>query len=419
MHKEKKRFSYEWVMVACCFLMVFTVLGFASTPRKLFMVAVPKALGIEYGPYSLMDTFRYITTAILNLFFGALVVKYGPRKLIAFGFAFLIGAMLVWASAENLTLIYLGGIMLGVGLTMASTTMASYVVNLWCRENKGTMTGLVLCANGLGGALAMQVLSPIINESVFSYRSAYRLTALILLAAGVLVVALFRNVPSGEAPVKAAKKQPKGADWEGITLREALAKPYFYIAAISIFLTGMVLQSIVGCDANHMSNAGLDSSTAASALSLSAIALTGSKFLVGFLYDRKGIRKTMLLCDIAALGTLLMLIGIRPTAAGKVMAYGYSIISAVALPLETIMIPLVTAELFGRKSYAQMLGIVSAINTAGFSLGPPITNFVFDAIGTYVPVFWVYLLVMAGITLAFGWALGSAQKDRISKKTVS
>lgn len=97
------------------------------------------------------------------------------------------------------------------------------------------------------------------------------------------------------------------------------------------------------------------------------------------------------------------------------MAYGYAVVSAVALPLETIMIPLITAELFGRKSYAQMLGIVSALNTAGFSVGPPVINFIFDSLGTYVPVFWTYLFMMTGITTAFGWALGTAKKDHTIK----
>ena len=41
-----KRFGYQWVIVACCFLMIFTVLGFASTPRKLYMAVVPEVLGI-------------------------------------------------------------------------------------------------------------------------------------------------------------------------------------------------------------------------------------------------------------------------------------------------------------------------------------------------------------------------------------
>ena len=414
MQKAKKSFSYQWVIVGCCFLMIFTALGFGSSPRKLYMVAVPKALGLEYGPYSLTDTFRYVSQAIVNLFFGALVVKFGTRRLIALGFALLTCAMLVYAGAESLAGVYLGGTLLGMGLTMTSTTMASYVINQWCTQNKGTMTGLALCANGLGGALAMQVLSPIISESVFGYRKGYLLTAVIMLAVGILLWLLFRNAPASEI-IPSGKKQPKKVEWEGITLREALTRPYFYVAAVCIFLTGMVLQSIVGSDANHMSHAGLDASTAAAALSMNALALAGSKFLVGVLYDRKGITKTMLLCDAAALAALLLLIGINPSPSGKLMAYGYSIISAIALLLETIMIPLVTAELFGRKSYAQMLGIVSAINTAGFSLGPPITNFIFDALGTYVPVFWTYLLVMAGITLAFRYALKAAQKSHTTK----
>lgn len=418
MQKLKKSFSYQWVMVACCFLMIFVALGFGSTPRKLFMVAVPKALELEYGPYSLSETFRYITTAIANLFFGALVFKFGPRKLIGFGFVCLAGSMLILSAAEGLAAIYLGGMLMGVGFTLTSTTMASYVVNLWCKKNKGTMTGLVLCANGLGGAVGMQVLSPIINQSVFSYRSAYRLTALIMLAAGVLIVLLFRNTPSAADTVP-GKKQPKNVEWEGITFRQAIRKPYFYCAALCIFLTGMILQSIVGSDANHMTHAGLDSASVASALSISALALTGSKFLVGFVYDRKGIKVTMLLCDTAAFLTLLLLIGIKPSVSGKWMAYGYSLISAVALPLETIMIPLVTAELFGRKSYAQMLGIVSAINTAGFSFGPPITNFIFDALGSYVPVFWAYLAVIVLITAVFMYAINTAYKDRKAAETAA
>ena len=410
---RKIRFSYQWVIIACCFLMIFTALGFGSTPRKLFMVAVPKALGVDYGPYSFSDTFRYGVTAIVNLFFGTLVTKFGPRKLIGSCFVLLTLSMLTLAAAESLPVIYLGSALLGAGLTMTSTTMSSYVVNLWCKKNKGAVTGLVLCANGLGGATAMQVLSPIINESVFSYRSAYRLAALIMLAVGFVIVLFFRNSPQADAALPAAgKKQPKGNVHEGITLQQALHKPYFYIAAVCIFLTGMVLQSIVGSDANHMTQAGLNQQSIAAALSIHALVLSASKFLTGALYDRKGLKITMFICDLAALLTLLLLIFINDSASGRMMAYGYSVASAIALPLETIMLPLITAELFGQKSYAQMLGIISAINTLGFSFGPPFTNFVFDALGTYVPVFWAYVLVMALVTAAFLYALTAAARER-------
>lgn len=414
MRDEKRRtVPYAWIIVGCCFLMIFTAMGFGSSPRKLFMVAVPKALGLEYGPYSINDSFRYITSAIANLFFGTLIARFGPRKLIAGGFVSLIASMLTYSFAQSLWGIYLGGILLGVGVTLTGTTMASYAINIWCKERKGTMMGLVLCANGLGGAASMQVLSPIINAGIFGYRDAYRLTALIMALSALVIVILFRNAPEGVSiqPAAGAKKA-KGTSWEGITLAQALKKPYFYMAAACIFLTGMVLQSIVGADANHMDSAGLNKAYVAAVLSVQSLVLSGSKFVMGVLYDKKGLRKTMLICDGAALAAIALLIGVSDSAAGRAMAAGYSVIAALALPLETIMLPLITAELFGQRSYAQMLGIVSAINTAGYSLGPPITNFVFDAIGSYTPVFFAYLAIIIGVTICFMMALNASAKER-------
>jgi len=417
--QKKLRIPYYAVIVGCCFLMIFTALGFGSSPRKLFMVAVPKALGLEYGPYSINDSFRYITTSVISLFFGALISRFGPRKLIAGGFAALTAAMLTYSFANGLPGVYLGGILLGAGFAMTGTTMASYVINLWCKERKGTMMGLVLCANGLGGAASMQILSPIINESLYSYRGAYRLAAAVMAVVGVLVVLLFRNSPDksaiGVIP-GAEKKKPKGTNWEGITLKQALHKPYFYAAAICIFLTGMVLQSLVGADANHMNRAGLAPAFVAAAMSVHSLAVSGSKFLMGVLYDKKGLRRTMLLCDGAAFAAILLLILVSDSASGRAMAAVYAVVSALALPLETVMLPLITAELFGQRSYAQMLGIVSAINTAGYSFGPPITNFIFDAVGSYTPVFTAYLAVIAAITAAFMFALSAAKRDRTASK---
>lgn len=140
--------------------------------------------------------------------------------------------------------------------------------------------------------------------------------------------------------------------------------------------------------------------------------LAGSKFITGMLFDRKGLRFTLMLCNAAALAALLLLIFATDSAAGKVMAAAYSILVSLALPLETIMLPLITADLFGQRGYAQMLGVVSAVNTAGYAVGPPLTNFVFDAIGSYVPIFWVYLFVMAAITACTLLALQLARRER-------
>ena len=409
--RTEKNSRYQWIIVACCFAMTFTVLGFGSSPRKLFMVAVPKALGLDYGPYSFNDSCRFLASAVINLLFGTLIQRFGPRKLIAAGFATLVCSMLVYSFAETLPLVYLGGVLLGVGLGLTGTTVSSYIINLWFTRNKGTITGLVLCANGLGGAVAMQVLSPIIESGLFAYRNAYRLSALVMAVVGVLVVAFIRAPEKGQALPAAEKKKAK-TDWEGISFQEALRRPYFYLIAACVFLTGMVLQSLTGSDANHLRSVGLDAGYVATVLSVHSMVLAGTKFITGMLFDRKGLRFTLMVCNIAALITLLMLIFVTDSAAGKVMAAVYVVLVSLALPLETIMLPLITADLFGQRSYAQMLGIISAINTAGYAVGPPITNSVFDAVGSYVPIFWIYLFVMAGITLMTLIALHMSQKER-------
>lgn len=228
MRTEKHASRYQWVIVACCFAMIFTALGFGSSPRKLFMVAVPKALELDYGPYSFNDSFRFLASSVMNLLFGTLMQRFGPRKLIAGGFAALIASMLVYSWAETLPFIYLGGALLGVGIALTGTTLSSYIINLWFTRNKGTITGFVLCANGLGGAVSMQILSPIIESGLFAYRSAYRLSALVMAAVGVLVVALIR-LPEKGRPLPAAEKKKARTDWEGLTFQEALRKSYFYL----------------------------------------------------------------------------------------------------------------------------------------------------------------------------------------------
>ena len=413
MNRLKKRFEYQWVIVACCFLMIFTVLGFASTPRKLYMAVVPETLGIDYGPYSLTDSFRYIATAITNLFFGTMIVRFGPRKLIGAGFGFLAGALLLYSAAEALPQIYLAGALLGVGMTFTGTTMSSYAINLWCREKKGTITGLVLCANGLGGAVATQILAPIIHAGAFSYRNAYRLSALILLVVGVVIVLLFRNSPQEDAARSGlSPKKAKAGTWDGMTLQQALRKPYFYAAAVSIFLTGMVLQSIVGSDANHMTHAGLDKTAIAAALSIHSLALALCKFSTGVIYDRKGLRTTMLLCDGAALVTLLLLIFINDSASGRAMAVMYSVISAMALPLETIMLPLIAMDLFGHRAYSKIMGIFVSVNTFGYATGTPLMNLMFDLTGTYRPTMLVLVVILIGVGITMQFVITAARKTR-------
>lgn len=167
--------------------------------------------------------------------------------------------MLIYSVADSIYVFYIGGCLLGMGTAWTTTTMVGYVVGRWCKEHKGTIMGAVLAANGLGGALAAQIIGPIISGQAdgFGYRNAYRLTALILFVVGIIVLVLFRDAPNDEPGAAVDKKKPKGETWSGMTFAECLRTPYFYAASVCIFLTGLSLQGINGVYKAHINDVGV------------------------------------------------------------------------------------------------------------------------------------------------------------------
>ena len=397
---EKRKWpEYKWVIAACCFVLCFTGLGFCSGNKGLFLAAVTEAMGIPRSAYAVSDSLRYVTTAVTNLFFGALVQKLGVRKLAGGAMCVLALSCLVNSMAQSVIGFYLGGILLGLGLTFGSTAMVGYVIKQWFRENQGTVMGVVMCANALGTATTAPWFSKIIySGDVFGYRTVYRIIAWILLIVGIILVLLLREAPKGDAVVAKAKKNQR---WSGITLKQALGKPYFYMACLCIFCTGAVLQSVSGVAIAHIKDQGLSPQFAATVSSVSALSLATFKFLTGFMYDKKGLKITMLICDGAAVTMILLLASVTATPGGQAMAITYAVLAALALPLETVMLPLIAGDLFGEREFAKLLGIFVSVNTAGYAVGPLVTNLCFDIVGTYRPVFFTYSVLMIGVTAGF------------------
>ncbi len=408
------RENYARWIVAASFLMIFTVLGFCGSVKGLYLAAVTEALNIKRGLYSINDSLRYITTAFINLFFGRLVLRYGVKKLVAAGFGALIASMLVYSFAEDIYMIFLGGVFLGLGIAWTGTTLVGYVVESWCKERKGTIMGAILAANGLGGALAAQIITRIIYDGGdgFGYRNAYRLTALILLVVGAIVVLVYKDAPDSDGSLASRKKKAKGASWSGITLQEAIHKPYFYGVAVCVFLTGMALQSVTGTSAAHLRDVGFSDDFIAIEVSVHAFALTAFKFLSGLSYDRFGLRKTMMFCCISGVTMMLILAFIHVGGAGNAMAMAYGVLSSAALPLETIMLPLIASDSFGRKEYPKFLGLLVSINTTGYAVGGPVANLCFDMIGTYKPILLAFSGVMMAIIIALQFVFRAVNRER-------
>lgn len=413
---KKKKIGYSWVIIAISALMVCVVLGFCSSSKSLYLKSITDNLGIDRSLFSINDSCRFIATSIVNLFFGYLIGKFGAKRLIAAGFICLISSCLIYSFATNIFVFYIGGVLLGVGLSWTTTTMVGYTVNKWCKGNRGTIMGAILASNGVGAAVATQVVSPIINRSALGYRDAYRLVALILLVVFVLVMIFYKNKPTDaeEESKDAPKKKGRGQSWEGIEYSDAVKKTYFYSALVCVFLTGMMLQGITGISTPHMYDCGLDKGYVALVLSVHSLALTLFKFLTGLSYDKFGLRFTSNLCMITAVVTFLLLANVADTAMGRAFAMIYGVFSSLSLPLETIMLPIYASDLFGEKSFDKILGLFVSVNTAGYALGAPISNLCFDLTGSYNVALYVSCVLMLGVIVTMNMVITSANRQRKS-----
>ena len=134
------RFDYSWVILGICFLVVFTSLGLCSSGRNMYLTAITAALNIPRGAFSINVSIRFITTTIVNLYFGTLINKFGTKKLICAGFICLIIFAQINAYADRLFLFYIASVFLGLGLSWTTTAMTSVVIRQWFKKNIGTYT---------------------------------------------------------------------------------------------------------------------------------------------------------------------------------------------------------------------------------------------------------------------------------------
>ena len=413
MQPKSRKFEYKWVILVVCFLMNFVCLGF-SGGRALFLSAITKALNVERSLFALNETFRYMTIAVINFFFGAMLYRFGTRKMVLIGIITWVVSLALSVLADNVITFYIAGIISGVGQALTTTTITGSIIRRWFKKNIGIYTGIVLAANGVGSAVAAQVTSPLINDPTnpFGYRNAYIFIGVCIAIVGVIVLVFLREKPENEQLEPVVTKKRRGTAWDGITFKSALKRPYFYIGAINALLTGFLLQGISGIYAAHMTDKGMDPAFVATVASVYAVMLTVSKILIGILYDRLGLRVVMITCQSCAVVCLIAMLLLGPTPIGQILCFTFAILYALSLPLETLVIPLIVNDLFGSVNYDKFLGLFASLNYIGYSASAPLVNLCYDMTGSYDAIFVPFALTMFVACIVFQFVITTANKER-------
>lgn len=410
--KQKHCFDYKWIIVGICILIMLIGTGFVPN-RGLCMGAITEKLNVSRDVFSLNDTLRFLTTAVMNLFFGYLVNKFGTKKLICTGLIIYMGAFSLYSFATEIWMFYVAGMLTGCAISFVGTTMIGSVINKWCKENTGTITGLAMATTGVGGAVSSLILTPIIISSSNGYKTAYRITTLLLALLLIVVICFYKEKEKEPGEITAKKKKKfRGRAWVGLSFGDTAKRAYFYAALFCIFLTGLCVQGFVSVTTLHMKDVGMPDYVLSWAPFIHSVIFVFCKFGTGFMYDKMGLRITSSICTFASVITLIMMAFYNNSSWGIVFAFASQVVSSFAIPLETVMLPIYAGDLFGQKAFDKIMGIFVACNVFGYAVGVPLMNLWYRFFSSYKGILLVNAVVMFVVFISLQFIITAAHDEK-------
>ena len=437
--KNSERFSlanlpfyYGWVIVGTALVTMLVAYGIWWS-FSMFYVQILKEFGWSRGSTATIFTVGSVVYGIGSLVAGALVDRFGPRKLLPFACLLIAAGCLINFLAGQLWHFYVAyGLFIGLGVICAGFVPMTVVLSNWFVKRRGAALGVALIGNIQPPLLAVPIQFLI---AAFGWRLSYAiLGAVALLIIAPLTALLMRTRPrdvglepdgfpadedsKGGRPrtsryaVKIVNRQWAETDW---TLKRATRTRQFWILCAMMAAmgtgAGMIMHHLVpmAMDAGHTV------ALAAFIFSLAGLCSIGGR-LGGFLSDRWGREAVFtILASFFILSALALLVMIRTGQTWPL--YLYALAYGVGAGLSSPAFGAGTADLFVGRSFGAILGFINISYGIGQGVGAWAGGAIFDKTGGYSPAMLAAIPLFAAMCLLF-WLAGP-RKIRKMVKTSS
>lgn len=390
---------YGWIIVAVSLLAHFIALGTAFYSFGPLIAPLEAELGTTRAQITTAMSWLTAIGILGGPVVGWLVDRGSIRRIMLAGAAlFAIGVLLLARvqSVEQLWLVYAGPIALGMALLGGVAN--ARVIASWFSLRRGTALGVAM----MGASLSGMVMPVLMGELVaaLGWRAAARaLVALPLLFAPLLLLVVDEPTARGLHPDGLA--QAPGASAIAAVdpgFLRILAAPATWLIAFCFALALTPNAGIVVQIYEHARDLGLERSAMGLAVTVMAAGGGLGKPVYGWLADRFGTRRSIVL----ALG--LMILGLAlflrasdaPSllAAGCVFGLGY----AGLMPLQVAL----AAEIFGVEVLGRVLGVMGLLIAPLTIAVHPLMGWIHDATGSYALAFQLFIgsCVLSGMLLA-------------------
>lgn len=393
------RANWPLVLAASVGFSFFSVMIAAT---GLFFEPLSKEFGWSRTLLSSGPSIANSLTAVLGPFFGALIDRFGSRKVVLPGLLITIASIAAFSLVDGsetqwIALWVVFGI---VAVSIKSTSWTAPVLGVFERS-RGLALGLTLA----GTAVAQIVVGPLANWLItgFGWRAAY-----VWIAIGwggvTFILCLFFLFDAHDKARQIKKLQtveeteaPKAA-LPGLTTQEAFRNSALWRVAISNFVIMLLTLGLQIHMFPILTDAGVSRASAAWMLSLAGVAGIVGKLVTGYLLDRyKPNWIGGLTLGGASLTFLLLWQGV-----GSVALIVFAIIvNGYAAGSKTQITAFLTSSYGGMRNFGKIYGVMAGLMAAAAGIGPLVAGYIYDQSGGYEPFLILGAIgcVMGGIIM--------------------
>lgn len=391
-----KSSNYAWCVMVLLTLMQFVYAGLTLSTVTLYMEPILSAHPeLSRTAYSLTITLNGGANAIISVFYGKFVEKFGMKTMISVCSLLMIAGVLLYANGTVIWMFYLAAILQGISLCFCSGASCSIIFSKWFAHSTGTLLSITAIGSGLAGV----IFSPIVSTwiSTIGWIGSLYINCAIVVFTAVLLIVFLKDSPEkyGIKPmwndkVKIADESGEIISY-GVTSKEAYKTIQFWCGTIGIGLFGLIIYGAICNIAVFSSDLGYDGGIMLSVMYAANIIL---QLPFGILADKLGIRTCMVAYSLMAIGAVF----IYATAPAIGMMYVGTVLLGGSFCILKATLPVYTLQIFGNRAQGQIMGIMIAVMNCGVAFGMPVLNAAYDLTGSYSGMFRLFGFV--GVALA-------------------
>ncbi len=340
----------------------------------LFQTPVVQDLGLQAADYAMAIAVQNIVWGFTQPFAGALVDRYGPRRIAVLGAVIYAIGLAITATAKGAGPITLGtGVLIGIALSCTTSGIAANVAaRVISPERRSLGFGLVSAAGSIGTFFAAPIGQAVMQAGGWR------------MALGAFFVLSLFMLPAAFLAGKAGRLPNSTAADKDLTLVGALDEARrhsgYVVMSLAFFVCGLQLVFLTTHLPSYLALCGMDPMLGAQALAVIGLFNVIGSWGFGWLGDRYS--KRMLLGSIYIIRSLVMaayfMAPVSPTS---------TLIFAAMMGLTWLgVIPLLNGlvvQMFGIKFLSTLTGIAFFSHQVGSFLGAWGGGAIYDALGSY------------------------------------